>query len=142
MWRKSHRLVVAVATKTVINEQSSTGTKQINFRDRQKSYTAAHKEKRSLLINFNTTNSRVRKLQKSQKKFSESKSEKTDSRKEMSEKFNRSYNWWSETTEESRDDKKEESILDPKWNRSLSNTNELSEEEEVSETLQRTRKII
>ena len=36
----------------------------------------------------------------------------------------------------------EESILDPKRNRSLSNTNELSKEEEVTETLQRTRKII
>ena len=32
--------------------------------------------------------------------------------------------------------------MDPKWNRSLSNTNELSEEEEITETVQRTRKII
>ena len=32
--------------------------------------------------------------------------------------------------------------MDPKWNRSLSTNNELSEEEEITETVQRTRKII
>ena len=60
----------------------------------------------------------------------------------MSENFNCSYDWWSDTPQELRNDDKEESVLDPKWNRSLSNTNEVSEEEEVTETLQRTRKII
>ena len=60
----------------------------------------------------------------------------------MSEKFNRSYDWWSDTTQDWRNDESEESILDPKWNRSLSNTNDFSQEEEVTETLQRTRKII
>ena len=60
----------------------------------------------------------------------------------MSENFNRSYDWWSDTPQEWRNDEKEESVLDPKRNRSLSNINELSEEEEVTETLQRTRKII
>ena len=67
---------------------------------------------------------------------------KTDSRKEMSDNFIRSYDWWSDTPQEWRNDEREESILDPKWNRSLSNTNEWSEEEEVTETLQHTRKII
>ena len=60
----------------------------------------------------------------------------------MSENFNRSYDWWSDTPQEWRNDEKEECVLDPKRNRSLSNINELSEEEEVTETLQRTRKII
>ena len=60
----------------------------------------------------------------------------------MSENFNRSYDSWSDTPQEWKNDDREESILDPKWNSSLSNTNELSEEEEVTETLQRTRKII
>ena len=67
---------------------------------------------------------------------------KTDSNEEMSEKFNRSYDWWSDTPQDWRNDEREESILDSKWNRSLSNTNEFSEEEEVTETLQRTRKIV
>ena len=60
----------------------------------------------------------------------------------MSEKFSRSDDWWSDTPHDWRNDEREESILTPKWNCSLSNTNELSEEEEVTETLQRTRKII
>ena len=60
----------------------------------------------------------------------------------MSEKFNRSYDWWSDTPQDWRNDDREESIVDPKWNRSLSNANEFSEEEEVTQTLQRTRKII
>ena len=60
----------------------------------------------------------------------------------MAEKFNRSYDWWSDTPKNWRNDEREESILNPKWNRSLLNTNEFSEEEEVTETLQRTRKII
>ena len=67
---------------------------------------------------------------------------KLDSRNEMSEKFNRSYDWWSDTPQDWRNDDREESILDPKWNRSMSNANEFFEEEEVTETLQRTRKII
>ena len=54
----------------------------------------------------------------------------------MSEKFNRSYDWWSDTPQDWRNDDREESILDPKCNRSMSNANEFSEEEEV------TRKII
>ena len=60
----------------------------------------------------------------------------------MSENFNRSYDWRSDTPQNWRNDDREESILNPKWNRSLSNTNFFSEEEEVTETLQRTRKII
>ena len=55
---------------------------------------------------------------------------------------NRSYDWWSGSPQEWRNEEREESLMDPKWNRSLSNTNELSEEEEITETVQRTRKII
>ena len=55
---------------------------------------------------------------------------------------NRSYDWWSDTPQDWRNDEREESLLDPKWNRSMSNANELSEEEEITETVQRTRKII
>ena len=58
----------------------------------------------------------------------------------MSEK--RSYDWWSDTPQDWRNDEREESLLDPKWNCSMTNANELSEEEEITETLQRTRKII
>ena len=60
----------------------------------------------------------------------------------MAEKFNRSYDWWSDTPPDWRIDEKEESIRDPKWNRSLLNTNDFSEEQKVTETLRRTRKII
>ena len=60
----------------------------------------------------------------------------------MAEKFNRSYEWWSDTPQDWRNDGREVSILEPKWNRSLWNINEFSEEEEVTETQQRTRKII
>ena len=67
------------------------------------------------------------------------KKEKTDSRIEMSE--NRSYDWWSDTPQDWRNDEREENLLDPKWNRSMTNANELSEEEEITKTLQRTRKI-
>ena len=70
------------------------------------------------------------------------KTEKTDSRNEMSEKFSRSYDWWSDTPQDWRNEDREESLLHPKWNRSMSNANEFSEEEEVTETLRRTRKII
>ena len=55
---------------------------------------------------------------------------------------NRSYDWWSDSPQEWRNEKREESLMDPKWNRSMSNTNEISEEEEITETVQRTRKII
>ena len=65
---------------------------------------------------------------------------KTDSRNEMSE--NRSYDWWSASPQKWRNDEREKSLLDPKWNRSMTNANELSEEEEITETVQRTRKII
>ena len=71
-----------------------------------------------------------------------SKIEKTDSRIEMSENKNRAYDWWSNSPQEWRNEEREESIMDPKWNRSLSTNNELSEEEEITETVQRTRKII
>ena len=67
---------------------------------------------------------------------------KTGSRNEMSEKFSRSYDWWSDTPQDWRNDDREVSLLDPNWNPSMSNANEISEEEEVRETLQRTRKII
>ena len=60
----------------------------------------------------------------------------------MSGNGNRSYDWWSSSPQEWRKEEREESLMDPKWNRSLSNTNELSEEEEITETVQRTRKII
>ena len=56
--------------------------------------------------------------------------------------FNRLCGWWSDTPQEWRSENREESILDPRWNRSMNNANELSEEEEVTETLQQTRKII
>ena len=55
---------------------------------------------------------------------------------------NRSYDWWSGSPQEWRNEEREESLIDPKWNRSLSHTNELSEEDEITETVQRTRKII
>ena len=55
---------------------------------------------------------------------------------------NRSYDWWSDTPQDWRNDEREESLLDPKWNRSMSNANALSEEEEITETVQRTRKIV
>ena len=54
---------------------------------------------------------------------------------------NRSYDRWSDTPQDWRNDKREESLLDPKWNRSMSNANELSEEK-ITEAVQRTRKII
>ena len=73
-------------------------------------------------------------VSKSQKK------RKTDSRNEMSE--NRSYDWWSDTPQDWRNDEREENLLDSKWNRSMTNANEFSEEEDITETLQRTRKII
>ena len=60
----------------------------------------------------------------------------------MSENGNRSYDWWSSSPQEWRNEEREESLMDPKWNRSLSNTNELSEEEEITETVQRTKKNI
>ena len=60
----------------------------------------------------------------------------------MSGNGNRSYDTWSSSPQEWRNEEREESLMDPKWNRSLSNTNELSEEEEITETVQRTRKII
>ena len=40
---------------------------------------------------------------------------------------NRSYDWWSGSPQDWRNEEREESLMDPKWNRSLSNTNELSE---------------
>ena len=55
-----------------------------------------------------------------------SKIDKTDSRIEMSEKKNRAYDWWSNSPQEWRNEEREESIMDPKWNRSLSTNNELS----------------
>ena len=54
---------------------------------------------------------------------------------------NRSYDVWSDTPQDWRNDEREESLLDPKWNHSMSNANEFSEEEEITETVQRTRKI-
>ena len=55
---------------------------------------------------------------------------------------NRSYDWWSDSPQEWRNDEPEESLQDPKWNSLMTNANELSEEEEITETVQRTRKII
>ena len=68
------------------------------------------------------------------------KKKKTDSRNEMS--GNRSYDWWSDSPQEWRNDEREESLQDPKWNSLMTSANELSEEEEITETVQRTRKII
>ena len=68
--------------------------------------------------------------------------EKTDSRIEMSENANRTYDWWSSSPQDWRNEEREESLMDPKWNRSFSTNNELSGEEEITETVQRTRKII
>ena len=50
--------------------------------------------------------------------------------------------WWLDSPQEWQNDEREESLLDPKWNRSMSNTNELSEQGEITETVQRSRKII
>ena len=69
--------------------------------------------------------------------ISQQNSEKNRLKKGDEENFNRSYDWWSDTPQEWRNDDREESILEPKWNRSLSNTNELSEEE-----VRTTRKLI
>ena len=55
---------------------------------------------------------------------------------------NRSYDWWLDSPHKWRNEEREESLMDPKWNRSISNTNELSEEEEITETVKRTKKII
>ena len=55
---------------------------------------------------------------------------------------NRSYDCWSDTPQDWPNDEREESLLDPKWNRTMSNANELSEEDEITEIVQRTRKII
>ena len=63
------------------------------------------------------------------------KNTKTNSRKEMSERM-------SDTPQEWRSEDREENILYQRLNRSMNNAKELSEEEEVTETLQRTRKII
>ena len=68
--------------------------------------------------------------------------EKTDSRIEMSENANRTYDWWSSPPQDWRNEEREESLMGPKWNRSFSTNNELSGEEEITETVQRTRKII
>ena len=70
----------------------------------------------------------------------EMRKKKTDSRNEMS--GNTSYDWWSDSPQEWRNEEREESLMDSRWNRSISNTNELSEEEEITETVQRKRKII
>ena len=67
---------------------------------------------------------------------------KTDSRIEMSETTNKTYDWWSSSPQDWRNEEREESLMDPKWNRSFSTNNELSGEEEITETVQRTRKII
>ena len=55
---------------------------------------------------------------------------------------NRSYDWWSDSPQDWRNDERKESLLDPKWNRSMSNANKFSEEEEITVTVQRTKKII
>ena len=61
----------------------------------------------------------------------------------MSERnYNKTYDWWSESPQEGRSEDREESILDLRWNRSMNKTNEMLEEEEVTKTLQRTRKTI
>ena len=134
--------MVAIATKTVKTEQSSTGTKKKQFSrlQKQQNTTVQHKQitfssnqpnKQSVLNKFKILKQPVPKIK-----------EKTDSRIEMSGNGNRSYDWWSSSPQEWRNEEREESLMDPKWNRSLSNTNELSEEEEITETVQRTRKII
>ena len=117
-------------------KQFSRLPKQLNttVQDKQITFSSTQLNKRSCL----------KKLKFSEKTIStnQKKIEKTDSRNEISENFSRSNDWWSDTPQDWRNDDQEESLLDPKWNRSMSNANELSEEKEISETLQRTRKII
>ena len=61
----------------------------------------------------------------------------------MSKQQSKSCDWWSETPQERCNGKdKEESLMDHRWNRSLSNKNDMSEEEEVTEILERTKNII
>ena len=61
----------------------------------------------------------------------------------MSERnYNRSYERWSDSPQERRSDDRDESHFNPRWNRSMNNKNKISEEEEVTETLHRTRKLI
>ena len=74
MWQKIHRLVVAMATKTVKNQQSSTGTKKKSFfataeTAKQQLTKKTEYNKQSCQYNFNTTNSRARKLQKLSEKI-------------------------------------------------------------------------
>ena len=117
-------------------KQFSRLTKHLNtaVQDKQIIYLSTQLSKPSYPKKLKFTEKTVSQTQK--------KIEKTDSSNEMSEKFNRSYDWWSDTPQDWRNDDREESILDPKWKRSMLNANELSEEEEVTETLQRTRKIV
>ena len=61
----------------------------------------------------------------------------------MSNQQSRSYDWWLHSPQEHWPGKdREEILMNTRRNRSLSNTNDISEEEEVTETIQRTRKII
>ena len=60
----------------------------------------------------------------------------------MSEQHNTniSNDWWSDTPHKRRrGEDSEESLLDPRWNRSFKNISDMSEEE-VTKTLQRTKK--
>ena len=139
MQRNSHQEMVAIATKTVKNEkkldrnerkQFSRLQKQLNtaVQHKQITFSSNQPNKQSVLNNSKIVKQPVPEIKK------------TDSRIETS--GNRSYDWWSGSPQDWRNEEREESLMDPKWNCSLSNTNELSEEEEITETVQRTRKII
>ena len=115
-----------MATKTVKNDQSSTGTKKkTTFATVQTAKQQLIKKNKSIFLHLNPAKSCVTKLQKQTNNQSTKFRKKTDSIREMSESFNRSYGWWSDTPQEWRNDDREESILDPKWNRLVWNTNEL-----------------
>ena len=100
--------------------------KQLNptVKDKPITFSSTHLSKQSCSNNLIIAEKLVSKNQKKGK---------TGSRNEMSE--NRSYDWWSDTPQDWRNDDREENLLDPKWNRSMTNANELSEEEEITETL-------
>ena len=117
MYQNSHRLLVAMVvqkrTELDRNErtQFSRLSKQLNnnFQEQQITSSSSQLSKQSFHKTEKKTFHFVNKVQKKQ----------TNSEKEMAKNFNRSYDWWSDTPQEWRNVEREESILDLKWNRSL-----------------------
>ena len=87
-------------------KQFSRLPKQLNttVQDKQITFLSTQLSKQSYPKKSKFTEKTVSQTQK--------KKEKTDSRNEMSEKINRSYDWWSDTPQDWRNDDREESILD------------------------------